>query len=164
MTCIIRTWLLTLQLKRVNGTHLRIGNRTSGLQFVNHESLSQRIGRSKTKNRLQSEKVNSRWCEPSLGANQSTTPIIIISHYYPVQLMGCVLLRVRLLLGLRAAAKPELRATSNNRLDPYTNMAKTIRVPRSAITGRFVTMRYAETHPATTVVEKVKVGPTKKQK
>lgn len=43
-------------------------------------------------------------------------------------------------------------------------MAKTVKVARSAVTGRFTTKRYADTHPSTTVVEKVKVGPTKKQK
>lgn len=43
-------------------------------------------------------------------------------------------------------------------------MARTTKVARSAITGRFTTMKYAQTHRSTTVVEKVKVGPTKKQK
>ena len=43
-------------------------------------------------------------------------------------------------------------------------MSKTVKVARSAKTGRFTTKRYADTHPDTTVVEKVKVGPIKKQK
>ena len=42
-------------------------------------------------------------------------------------------------------------------------MAKSVKVARSAKTGRFVTKRYADTHPATTVVERVKVGPTKQR-
>jgi hypothetical protein len=40
-------------------------------------------------------------------------------------------------------------------------MAKTVKIARSAKTGQFVTMSYAKKHPNTTVVEKVKVGPTK---
>lgn len=40
-------------------------------------------------------------------------------------------------------------------------MARTIQIARSAKTGRFVPKQYAEDHPATTVVEKVKVGPIK---
>lgn len=43
-------------------------------------------------------------------------------------------------------------------------MARTIKKARSAETGRFIPMEEAEKHPKTTVVEKVKVGPTKKQK
>jgi len=43
-------------------------------------------------------------------------------------------------------------------------MARTVKVARRADNGRFTTKRYAETHPDTTVVEKVKVGPVKKQK
>lgn len=43
-------------------------------------------------------------------------------------------------------------------------MAKTVQVARSAATGRFTTKQYAEKHPTTTVVEKVKVGPTKHRK
>lgn len=42
-------------------------------------------------------------------------------------------------------------------------MAKTVQIGRSAITGRFVTKSYANSHPSTTVVEKVKVGPIKKR-
>lgn len=40
-------------------------------------------------------------------------------------------------------------------------MAKSVKKARSAKTGQFVTMSYAKKHPNTTVVEKVKVGPTK---
>ncbi len=43
-------------------------------------------------------------------------------------------------------------------------MARTIKKARSASTGQFVPMSYAEKHPNTTVVETVKVGPTKKRK
>lgn len=43
-------------------------------------------------------------------------------------------------------------------------MAKTIEKGRSAITGQFVPIKYAQQHPNTTVVEKVKVGPTKHRK
>lgn len=43
-------------------------------------------------------------------------------------------------------------------------MAKTTEKARSAITGKFVTEKYAESHPKTTVVEKVKVGPVKHRK
>ena len=45
-----------------------------------------------------------------------------------------------------------------------TNMAKTVDKARSAITGRFIPMKEAVKHPTTTVVEKVKVGPTKHHK
>ena len=40
-------------------------------------------------------------------------------------------------------------------------MARTVQKARSAVTGRFVTKQYADSHPNTTVVEKVKVGPVK---
>lgn len=40
-------------------------------------------------------------------------------------------------------------------------MAKTSERGRSAINGQFVTKDYAASHPDTTVVEKIKVGPTK---
>lgn len=40
-------------------------------------------------------------------------------------------------------------------------MAKTSERGRSAITGQFVSKDYANSHPNTTVVEKVKVGPVK---
>lgn len=40
-------------------------------------------------------------------------------------------------------------------------MAKTSERGRSAITGQFVSKGYANSHPNTTVVEKVKVGPVK---
>jgi hypothetical protein len=43
-------------------------------------------------------------------------------------------------------------------------MAKESKRGRSAGTGQFVKDEYAKTHPKTTVVEKVKVGPTKKRK
>ena len=44
------------------------------------------------------------------------------------------------------------------------NMAKTVEKGRSAETGKFVSIEYAQKHPITTVVEKVKVGPTKLRK
>jgi hypothetical protein len=43
-------------------------------------------------------------------------------------------------------------------------MARTVEKARSAETGRFIPMKEAEKHPRTTVVEKVKVGPTKRRK
>lgn len=43
-------------------------------------------------------------------------------------------------------------------------MAKTVEKGRSAETGKFVSIEYAQKHPSTTVVEKVKVGPTKRRK
>lgn len=43
-------------------------------------------------------------------------------------------------------------------------MARTVDKARSAITGRFIPMQEAAKHPTTTVVEKVKVGPTKRHK
>jgi len=43
-------------------------------------------------------------------------------------------------------------------------MARTVEKARSAKTGRFIPMKEAEKHPQTTVVEKVKVGPTKHHK
>lgn len=43
-------------------------------------------------------------------------------------------------------------------------MSKTVEKARSAETGRFIPMKEAEKHPEKTVVEKVKVGPTKKRK
>lgn len=43
-------------------------------------------------------------------------------------------------------------------------MAKTVDKARSAISGRFIPMKEAAKHPNTTVVEKVKVGPTKHHK
>ena len=39
----------------------------------------------------------------------------------------------------------------------------TRKLPRSAITGRIVTMHYAKTHPRTTVIQTVKV-PRKRSK
>ncbi len=44
------------------------------------------------------------------------------------------------------------------------DMAKTVEKGRSAETGKFVSIEYAQKHPSTTVVEKVKVGPTKHRK
>lgn len=44
------------------------------------------------------------------------------------------------------------------------NMAKTVEKGRSAETGKFVSIEYAQKHPSTTVVEKVKVGPIKRRK
>lgn len=43
-------------------------------------------------------------------------------------------------------------------------MARTVKIGRSAETGKFVSIDYAKTHPNTTVIEKVKVGPTKHRK
>lgn len=43
-------------------------------------------------------------------------------------------------------------------------MAKTVEKGRSAETWKFVSIEYAQKHPSTTVVEKVKVGPTKRRK
>jgi len=43
-------------------------------------------------------------------------------------------------------------------------MSKTSKRGRSAKTGKFVTEEFAKNHPSTTVVEKIKVGPTKKRK
>lgn len=43
----------------------------------------------------------------------------------------------------------------------FTIMARTSERARSAINGQFVPMDYAASHTDTTVVEKIKVGPTK---
>jgi hypothetical protein len=43
-------------------------------------------------------------------------------------------------------------------------MARTVDKARSAIDGRFIPMKEAIKHPNTTVVEKIKVGPTKHHK
>ena len=43
-------------------------------------------------------------------------------------------------------------------------MAKTVTKFISAVTGRYVTEDYAQTHPDTTVGMKVKVGPVKHRK
>ena len=40
-------------------------------------------------------------------------------------------------------------------------MSKTVEKGRDAKTGRFIPIKEAERRPSTTVVEKVKVGPTK---
>ena len=59
---------------------------------------------------------------------------------------------------------------SGNGMSPHSinfkiqNMAKTVEKGRSAETGKFVSIEYAQKHPSTTVVEKVKVGPTKRRK
>lgn len=42
-----------------------------------------------------------------------------------------------------------------------TTMSKTVEKGRDAKTGRFIPIKEAEKRPATTVIEKVKVGPTK---
>lgn len=54
---------------------------------------------------------------------------------------------------------------------PYSNkskiifiMSKTVKIGRDAETGKFVSIPYALKHPSTTVIEKVKVGPTKHRK
>jgi hypothetical protein len=46
----------------------------------------------------------------------------------------------------------------------FQYMSKTVEKGRSAKTGQFVPIEYAQKHPDTTVVEKVKVGPTKHRK
>lgn len=43
-------------------------------------------------------------------------------------------------------------------------MSKTVKKGRDAQTGQFVPLSYAYEHPSTTVVEKIKVGPTKHRK
>jgi len=43
-------------------------------------------------------------------------------------------------------------------------MAKTVKHSRSAKTGQYVTKKYAEKHPSTTVTERDKVRPPKKKK
>ena len=43
-------------------------------------------------------------------------------------------------------------------------MARTVKKGRDASTGRFIPIGEAEKHPATTVIEKVKVGPVKRRK
>ena len=43
-------------------------------------------------------------------------------------------------------------------------MSKTVEKARDAGTGRFDTKEYAKSHPRKTVVEMVKVGPTKHRK
>ena len=42
-------------------------------------------------------------------------------------------------------------------------MARTVNKGRSAITGQFVSISYAQNHPNTTVIEKIKVAPTKRK-
>ena len=44
------------------------------------------------------------------------------------------------------------------------DMARTIEKGRSAETGQFVSIKYAQQHPNTTGAEKVKVGPPKRRK
>lgn len=43
-------------------------------------------------------------------------------------------------------------------------MARTIKIGRSAETGKFVSIDYAKLHPSTTVIESVKVGSIKRRK
>jgi hypothetical protein len=43
-------------------------------------------------------------------------------------------------------------------------MAKTVDKGRDARTGKFVPLYYCKKHPEVTVVEKVKIGPTKHRK
>ena len=42
-------------------------------------------------------------------------------------------------------------------------MAKTIKIGRSAETGKFVSISYAQQHPNTTVIERVKVRQIKRR-
>ena len=115
---------------------------------------------SKTVNRPHSGPTGPRRCEPISGANLLLTNKTL-ETIHPF-------LRVRTIEGTvpPLIASRSYNGTESNVLlfNTIKNMAKTIKAARSAITGRFTTMRYAETHPRTTVVEKVKVGPIKKQK
>lgn len=43
-------------------------------------------------------------------------------------------------------------------------MAKTVCKGRDARTGKFIPISVAKSRPGTTVIEKIKVGPTKKRK
>lgn len=43
-------------------------------------------------------------------------------------------------------------------------MAKTSSRGRDAITGKFIPIKEAKRRPSTTVIEKIKVGPTKKRR
>ena len=43
-------------------------------------------------------------------------------------------------------------------------MARTVKKGRDAKTGQFIPIKEAKRRPSTTVIEKVKVGPTKKRK
>ena len=43
-------------------------------------------------------------------------------------------------------------------------MAKTVNKARSAKTGKFVSISYAKSRPGTTVIERIKVGPTKRRR
>lgn len=58
-----------------------------------------------------------------------------------------------------AAAIPDLGVTGLT--NKSVHMSKSVRIGRDAQTGRFIPVKEAEKRPATTVVEKVKVGPTK---
>ncbi|MFZ1497744.1 MAG: hypothetical protein WAS72_11850 [Saprospiraceae bacterium] len=42
-------------------------------------------------------------------------------------------------------------------------MARTVKKGRDAKTGQFIPIKEAQKRPSTTVIEKVKVGPTKKR-
>ena len=43
-------------------------------------------------------------------------------------------------------------------------MSKTVKIGRDAKTGKFVSISYAKSHPGTTVIERIKVGPTKRRR
>lgn len=43
-------------------------------------------------------------------------------------------------------------------------MSKTVKIGRDAKTGQFIPIEEAKKHPSTTVIETVKVGPTKRHK
>ena len=43
-------------------------------------------------------------------------------------------------------------------------MARTVKKGRDAKTGQFIPIKEAQKRPSTTVIEKVKVGPTKKRR
>lgn len=57
----------------------------------------------------------------------------------------------------------KLRDLSRSKTKNVKIMAKTVDKGRDAKTGRFIPIKEAERRPATTVIEKVKVGPTKKR-
>lgn len=62
----------------------------------------------------------------------------------------------------KALGKPSQRPPE--KAGKTNQMSKTVEKARSAETGRFIPMKEAEKNPKETVVEKVKVGPTKKRK
>ena len=63
----------------------------------------------------------------------------------------------------RALGKPSQCLRKEQALST-TEMSRTVQKARSAETGRFIPMKEAVQNPRTTVVEKVKVGPTKHRK